>query len=125
LEGLALKNNPQGKWLYKIVYEEPRKATREIYFRVVAGSSHSKSNTPKVEVSEWISGSCISKDVYLIETARGIWDNHIGYGFVPSEPEEYLAGDKSPLHTSHTKAEYLRNGNREVKKSFEKRMMNE
>ena len=112
-----MKNNPQGRWLYKLVYEEPRKAVREMYFRIVVG------NTPTVEISEWISGSCKYKNVYLIKTARGIWDNHIRKGFVPNEPEEYLKGDESPLHTSHAKAEYLRNGNRQVKKLFEKRMM--
>ena len=85
-----------------------------MYFRIVEG------DTPKVEISEWVSGSCESKQVYLIKTARGIWDNHIGYGFVLSEPEEYLADDSSPLHTAHSKAEYLR-----WKKPFEKRMMKE
>ncbi len=96
-----MKKNLQGKWLYKLVSEEPRKATREMYFRLVKDGT-------QVEISEWVSGSCENKEVYLINTARGIWDNHIGYGFVPSEPEEYLAGDSSPLHTAHTKARMMK-----------------
>ena len=121
-----MNKNPQGRWLYKIVYEEPRRPAKEMYFRIVTGSPDYHGKTQRmVEISEWSSGSCESKKVYQLDMGRKIWNDFVRRGYIPSEPEEYLAGAKSPLHTSHEKAEYLRNGNREVKKSFEKRMMNE
>ena len=79
-------------------------STKELCFKVIG-------DYKRVEISEWISGECMSKNVFLIKAARGIWNNSIGMGYVPCESEyacvdfaETKKAERKRLKKQRTKA---------------------
>jgi len=84
-------------------------STKELYFKVIGPGMPGL----RVEISEWESGDCVSKNVFLIKAARGIWNNSIGMGYVPCE-SEYACVDFAETK----KAERKRHRKQRVKKAM-------